>query len=140
MADAITLKELVAKQPVELMNDEDTLTLVHSILDVLESGVEKITLKVSDRGDRVVVDDNCFKSISCDNVQVAKISDKGQYDSKADAKACISASSWHFPCPDYKYSNIKRNLERCISAISGIREVEVKSFMTGIVEYDEAAE
>ena len=133
-----TLKNTLEKHHIIITKDD--LTLIYSIKDVLESGVESINLKLSGANGIPIVDGKCFKSIGCNCVKVAKISDKGQYDSKSEARIRIETSDWHFPCPDYKYSNIKRNLERCIREITGIQEVEVKSFNTGIIEYDTPAE
>jgi len=132
-----SLKDVVREYEVEIENNHDTLNLLHSIIDVLESGVEKLTLKISDKYDRVTVNEDCFKAISCNCVKIAKIHNKGQFASKTDAKVHIETSYWNFPCPDYKYSNIKKNLEKSIYAITGC-DVEVKSFLTGIVEYGEA--
>ena len=130
------LKEVVKEYAVEITKDD--ILLIDSLRDVLDSGVEKVTLTISDRTGKVIIDDNCYKGIMCQCVKVAKISDKGQFDTKTEAKLHIETSSWHFPCPDYKYSNIKRNLEKAICVICGIKDVEVKSFSTGIVEFDDA--
>ena len=47
--------------------------------------------------------------------KVKKISNKGNMcDNIADTKLHIQCSHWMFPCPDYKYENIKRNLEKSI--------------------------
>lgn len=130
------LKDVVSEYEIEITKDD--LTLMDSIKTVLESGVDKLTLKISKRSGDIIVNDECFKSISCNCVKVKKISDAGNFPgTKTEAKLQIETSSWHFPCPDYKYSNIKRNLEKAIEEVMHINEVEVKSFSTGIVEYDE---
>lgn len=139
MNDTLTkmsLKDIVNKYEIEITKDD--LTLMDSIKTVLESGVDKLTLKISNNTGNVMVNDDCFKSISCNCVKVKKISDVGNFPgTKTEAKLQIETSSWHFPCPDYKYSNIKRNLEKAIEEVMHINEVEVKSFSTGIVEYDD---
>lgn len=127
-----TIQEAVKDQPITFTQDD--LVLANSILDVLESGVKGIKLVMDTMG-RVTVDPECYKSVSCTNVVVSKISDGGDIGNKTEAKVHIQCSTWMFPCPDYKYDNIKRNLEKSISTILHIREVEVKSFNTRIVEY-----
>ena len=76
-----------------------------------------------------------MKSIQCDLVKVKRISDKGNCTSKADALMRIECGMWSFPCPSYSYTVIKERLEDAIKAVLDIKEVEVKSFSTGIIEY-----
>lgn len=132
-----TIEEVSKEYSIELVNDVYTMALIHSLEDIFDSGVQKVRIKISERTGRAVVDEDCYKSIGCQCVKVKKISDKGQFESKSDARLHIETSLWHFPCPDYKYSSIKSNLEKAICALTGIREVEVSSFSTGIVEHDE---
>ena len=131
-----SLKETVKEQAIEIQNDDETKTLLHGICNILQSGVKTIRLQISESSGRIEVDPSCYKSIMCNCVKVKKISDKGYYNTKTEAKIHIETGNWHFPCPDYLYSNIKRNLELAIQEVLGIKEVEVKSFSTGIVEYD----
>ena len=76
-----------------------------------------------------------MKSIECNLVKVGKLSDKGNCTSKTDAKLRIECGIWSFPCPSYSYKIIKEHLEKAIREILDIKEVEVKDFSTGIVEY-----
>ena len=134
-----SLQSVVEEYEVEITDND--LDLLHGICDTLRSGVKALTLQIKEYGGkrRVVINSDCYKAIECRCVKVAKVYTKGQYDTKADAKLHIETSSWHFPCPDYKYSNIKRNLERSIMAITGC-DVEVEWFSTGIVQYDQPEE
>ena len=68
-------------------------------------------------------------------VRVKRISDRGNCRSKADAKLQIECGTWLFPCPSHSYKVIKEELECAIREVLDIKEVEVKSFCTGIVEY-----
>lgn len=127
-----TIKSAVKERPITLTQED--LVLANSIVDVLESGVKGVKL-VMDHMGRVTVDPECYKSVACRCVRVKKISDGGDTGSKTVAKVQILCSQWVFPCPDYKYETIKRNLEHAICSILHIREVEVESFTTDIMEY-----
>ena len=134
----ITLKEAVKEYEIKITK-KDLLT-IENLYGVMSSGVEECTLWYDKDKDRIDVNGN-FKSVTCTNVVVKSISNKGNIcDSIANTKAHIQCSHWMFPCPDYKYSNIKRNLERAICAILDIGTCEVKSFSTNIVEFDEDEE
>lgn len=128
----LPLKE-VAKE-YEIKFTKDDMTVVESIRNILDSGVPEVTVKTDKNGNVKVEGD--YKSITCTDVKVKKISNKGNMnDSIADTKLHIQCSHWMFPCPDYKYDNIKRNLENAICAILDIGTCEVESFHTDIVDY-----
>ena len=132
----MTLLEAVREQPIEISAGMESEALAASILDILRSGVKTIRLVPTEKGDKVEVDPTCYKSITCTCVKLKTLSDRGDFGTKSEARLNIECSTWMFPCPDYNYTNIKRNLERAICAIHHIRHVEVKSFNTGILEYD----
>lgn len=76
-----------------------------------------------------------MKSIECNLVKIGKLSDKGNCASKTDARLRIECGTWSFPCPSYSYKAIKEHLENAIREVLDIKDVEVKSFSTGIIEY-----
>ncbi len=118
---------------------EDIVT-IDSIMNILDAGTPEVVLSYSKDKDRVEVTGN-YKSVSCTNVKVKKISNKGNMcDNIADTKLHIQCSHWMFPCPDYKYENIKRNLEKSICAILDIGTCEVESFQSGIIDYTSVEE
>ena len=132
----ITLKEAVKEYDIKITKDD--LTVVDSLQTILTSGVDEVTLSYDKKHDAATVKGN-YKSVTCTNVKVKKISNKGNMNENiSDTKAHIECSHWMFPCPDYKYSNIKRNLERAICAILEIGTCEVASFSTDIVEFEDA--
>ena len=135
LPNTVSLEEAVRRHPIEIVKNYDNSSLISSIDNILDSGVDRIILKISNKTGKVEVDENCYKSIVCSNVKVGKLKNKGNYATKSEARSCIETSYWHFPCPDYKYENIKRNLEKAIFSVANI-DAEVKSFNTGIVEYD----
>lgn len=128
----IDLKTAVEEYEIEFT--KDNCSTLYQLINILESGVDKVSLKINDSG--IIEATGNFKSIHCNNVKIKSISDKGICESKTDAKFRIETAFWSFPCPDYKYSNIKRNLERAICEILHIQNCEIKSFLTEIVEYD----
>lgn len=129
-----TLKEVVEEYEIKFTKDD--LLTIDNLQGVLDSGVEECTLWYDKDKDAVTVQGK-FKSVACTNVKVKKISNKGNIcDNIPETKLHIQCSHWLFPCPDYRRSNIKRNLERAICAILDIGSCEVESFSTGIVEND----
>lgn len=130
-APKISLAEAVKEYEIEI--SKNNLTVIDQIRDILDSGVESVSIVKGKKGIEVKGD---YKTIQCQNVKVEKINGKSYFDNITQCKLHIECSTWCFPSPDYKYSNIKRNLEKAISSILGIYEVKVKSFSTGIVEYD----
>lgn len=131
----VTLSDITKKYGIKITKED--FTTVESIENILASGVNEVTLCYDKDRERVTVQGD-YKSVTCTNVKVKSISNKGNMnDSISDTKLHIQCSHWMFPCPDYKYSSIKRNLETAICKILGIGECEVESFNTGIVEFDE---
>lgn len=119
----------------EIVFTQNDLQVLNNLQGILSSGVESISLKCDSTG-KIIMDGD-FKSITCTNVKVKKISNKGNIcENIADTKAHIQCSHWLFPCPNYKYSIIKKNLEIAIENILNISQVEVESFSTNIVEYE----
>ncbi len=129
----VSLADAVKKNGIKITK-KDILT-IDSILNILDAGTPEVVLRFSKDKNRVDVTGD-YKSVSCTNVKVKKISNKGNMcDSIADTKLHIQCSHWMFPCPDYNYENIKRNLEKSICAILDIGTCEVESFQSGIIEY-----
>ena len=73
--------------------------------------------------------------ISCRMVRVKNIVPNDKKAKKRELKLHIECSEWHFPCESYSYKTIKETLEKGICDILDLKSVEVKDFMTNIVEY-----
>ena len=75
-----------------------------------------------------------MKHITCRMVKIASV--ETYKESKAEMKARAECGDWMFPCKSYLYNDIKAELERSICEVLGLKDCKVKSFETGIVEYD----
>ena len=75
-----------------------------------------------------------MKHIDCRMVKIASI--EPYKESKAEMKARAECGNWMFPCKSYLYNDIKAGLEQAICEVLGVKSCTVKSFETGIVEYD----
>ena len=129
----VSLANAVKEHGIRITKED--IVAIDSIVNILDSGTPEVVLRYSKEKDRVEVTGD-YKTVSCTNVKVKKISNKGNMcDNIADTKLHIQCSHWMFPCPDYKYENIKRNLEKSICAILDIGTCEVESFQSEIIEY-----
>lgn len=75
-----------------------------------------------------------MKHVTCRMVKLANV--EPYKESKADMKARAECGDWMFPCKSYLYNDIKDRLEESICQVLGLKSCKVKSFETGIVEYD----
>lgn len=75
-----------------------------------------------------------MKHIDCRMVKIASI--EPYKETKSDLKARAECGNWMFPCKSYLYNDIKAELERAICEVLGAKSCTVKSFETGIVEFD----
>lgn len=75
------------------------------------------------------------KQIVCKMVEATKIVPKDKKRSKRAFKAKIESGNWIFQCESYSYKRIKEELEKAICSICDLESVEVKNFLTDIVEY-----
>lgn len=75
-----------------------------------------------------------WKSIEC---RMVKIAHPKKSCITRDQKFQIECGTWLFPCPSYRYSDIKSHLEGAIKDVLHLEnEVEVLDFMTNIVSFD----
>ena len=75
-----------------------------------------------------------MKHIDCRMVKIASI--EPYKETKSDLKARAECGNWMFPCKSYLYNDIKAGLEQAICEVLGVKSCTVKSFETGIVEFD----
>ena len=94
-----------------------------------------MTVAISDSSEYTISTET--KDIECWCVRVKKVVPKDRKASRLILKDQIECGRWSFLCPDYKYSHIRDGLINAIKEVLDVEDVELRSFMTGIVEYDE---